>query len=56
MKTIDVPIKSVLFELSVLCLFREGSASIYHLLIIRSCSTGFIALGEYIMAYLRSVE
>lgn len=56
MKTIDVPIKSVLFELSALCLFREPSTGIYHLFIIRSCSAEFIALGEYIMVYLRSVE
>lgn len=55
-KTIDVPIKSVLFELSALCLFREPSTGIYHLFIIRSCNTRFIASGEYIMAYLRSVE
>lgn len=55
-KTIDVPIKSVLFELSALCLFREPSTHIYHLFIIRSCDAGFIASGEYIMAYLRSVE
>ena len=56
MKTIDVPIKSVLFELSALCLFREPSTHICHLFIIRSRDAGFIAAGEYIMAYLRSVE
>lgn len=55
MKTIDVPIKSVLSKLSVLQPLLRGNLSFYHLFIICLCSLGFIALGEYIMACLGSV-
>lgn len=56
MKTIDVPMKSVLSKLSVLSSLLRGNFSFYHLFIIYLCSLGFTALGEYMMACLRSVK